>query len=298
MNINEKVTKAVEEKHNPEYGVPEQEKYPLYDKHHVESAIKLFGHVEPKYEAHLAHAIISRMKKYGIPFDAVGKDNKLYDYLPNKKLDEDIQSYKTEKRINVIKESMMKSFTKVIEESKGNVSAARLNIKYLPLSEFISNFDYESSLLEMTNSIKNAVFNFDDRTISSLLESSFLSDSKVAAFESVSSLRDFIAKSKVMIESSDISTFEKGYTNLLKVITITEAGKEFMAAYEKGGKDLDNYLSKRSAKHQAKGMSKTDADSKAEKDYETRAHNIYAHTDREPKPATGERKFPAQVKKY
>ena len=65
-----------------EYGVPEEGKYPLYDKHHVESAIRLFGHVNPKYEAELASAIISRMKKYNIPFDMVGKDNGLYKYLP------------------------------------------------------------------------------------------------------------------------------------------------------------------------------------------------------------------------
>ena len=67
---------------DPEFGVPQEEKYPLYDKKHVISAIKLFGHVNPKYESQLAHAIIKRMKKYNIPFSMVGEDNNLHKYIP------------------------------------------------------------------------------------------------------------------------------------------------------------------------------------------------------------------------
>lgn len=69
---------------DPEFGVPEEEKYPLYDAKHVRSAIKLFGHVSPRYEQTLARAIISKMKVYNIPFDMVGPDNKLYKYIPEK----------------------------------------------------------------------------------------------------------------------------------------------------------------------------------------------------------------------
>ena len=88
---------------DPEFGVPEQKKYPLFDRKHVISAIKLFGHVEPKYESHLAHAIIKRMKKYNISFDIVGEDNKLYKYLPKTALNEskkfNINDYNTEEEI-------------------------------------------------------------------------------------------------------------------------------------------------------------------------------------------------------
>ena len=88
---------------DPEFGVPEQKKYPLFDRKHVISAIKLFGHVEPKYESHLAHAIIKRMKKYNISFDIVGEDNKLYKYLPKTALNEskkfNINNYNTEEEI-------------------------------------------------------------------------------------------------------------------------------------------------------------------------------------------------------
>ena len=88
---------------DPEFGVPEQKKYPLFDRKHVISAIKLFGHVEPKYESHLAHAIIKRMKKYNISFDIVGEDNKLYKYLPKTVINEsvkfDISKFDTSEKI-------------------------------------------------------------------------------------------------------------------------------------------------------------------------------------------------------
>ena len=88
---------------DPEFGVPEQKKYPLFDRKHVISAIKLFGHVEPKYESHLAHSIIKRMKKYNISFDIVGEDNKLYKYLPKTVINEsvkfDISKFDTSEKI-------------------------------------------------------------------------------------------------------------------------------------------------------------------------------------------------------
>ena len=97
---------------DPEFGVPQEEKYPLYDKAHVKSAIKLFGHVNPKYESQLAHAIISRMKKYNIPFSMVGEDNKLHKYIPlteqlvkkSKKVLNESNTYITNKIADVLDE--------------------------------------------------------------------------------------------------------------------------------------------------------------------------------------------------
>ena len=51
---------------DPQFGVPSQKKYPLFDEQHVRSAIKLFGHVDPAYERELARAIIAKMKKYNL----------------------------------------------------------------------------------------------------------------------------------------------------------------------------------------------------------------------------------------
>lgn len=63
------------------FGIPEERKYPMPDKQHTLAAIRLFGHVDPKYEEELAINIIKNMKKYDIPESYVGKDNKLRKYI-------------------------------------------------------------------------------------------------------------------------------------------------------------------------------------------------------------------------
>jgi len=68
---------------DPQFGVPEQKKFPLFDESHVRSAIKFFNHVDAQYEQELARAIIAKMKKYGISYDSIGKENKLYNWIPN-----------------------------------------------------------------------------------------------------------------------------------------------------------------------------------------------------------------------
>ena len=63
------------------FGIPQERKYPMPDKRHTISAIKLFNHVEDKYEEQLAKAVIKNMKKYGID-SSVGDNNRLKKYLP------------------------------------------------------------------------------------------------------------------------------------------------------------------------------------------------------------------------
>ena len=64
------------------FGIPQERKYPMPDEKHTRSAIKLFNHVDPKYEEQLAKAIIKNMKKYGINGSVVGPNNRLRKYLP------------------------------------------------------------------------------------------------------------------------------------------------------------------------------------------------------------------------
>ena len=64
------------------FGIPQERKYPMPDEKHTRSAIKLFNHVEPKYEKQLAKKVISNMKKYNIPYSIVGDKNRLKKYLP------------------------------------------------------------------------------------------------------------------------------------------------------------------------------------------------------------------------
>ena len=62
------------------YGLPEQKKFPMPDAAHVKSAIKFFNYVAPKDEEKLAHAILMRMKEYGMSDVNVGPDNKFSKY--------------------------------------------------------------------------------------------------------------------------------------------------------------------------------------------------------------------------
>ena len=65
---------------NEVFGVPEQRKYPLESEKHVRSAIKLFNHVDKKYEAELAKNIIKKMDEYGIGDIEVGPNNRFGNY--------------------------------------------------------------------------------------------------------------------------------------------------------------------------------------------------------------------------
>lgn len=66
---------------DPQYGLPELKKFPLYDKKHVLAAIKFFNWVSPKDESKLAHAIIAKMKEHGLRQSNVGDENKLKNYV-------------------------------------------------------------------------------------------------------------------------------------------------------------------------------------------------------------------------
>ena len=70
------------------FGIPQERKYPMPDKRHTISAIKLFNHVEDKYEEQLAKAVIKNMKKYNIDSSMVGENNRLKKYLPKDMISE------------------------------------------------------------------------------------------------------------------------------------------------------------------------------------------------------------------
>lgn len=64
-----------------DFGIPELRKYPIHDKKHVEQAIKMFNHVEKKYEAELADNLLDAMERYHISTDVVGDKNRLKKYI-------------------------------------------------------------------------------------------------------------------------------------------------------------------------------------------------------------------------
>ena len=63
------------------FGIPQERKYPMPDKKHVISAIKLFNHVEPKYEEQLANKILENIDKYNIDISIIGEKNRLNKYI-------------------------------------------------------------------------------------------------------------------------------------------------------------------------------------------------------------------------
>lgn len=69
------------------FGIPSERKYPMHDKKHVLSAIKLFGHVDSKHEKELADNIKKKMKEYNISDNEVGDKNKLKKYLKEEAID-------------------------------------------------------------------------------------------------------------------------------------------------------------------------------------------------------------------
>ena len=73
------------------FGIPQERKYPMPDEKHTRSAIKLFNHVEPKYEEQLAKAVIKNMRKYNIDGSVVGPNNRLRKYLPKDMIKECIE---------------------------------------------------------------------------------------------------------------------------------------------------------------------------------------------------------------
>lgn len=73
---------------NPEYGLPEDKAYPLYDKLHVMMAIKMFIHADKTKHYKLARVIIRKMRFHGMRKSNVGKDNPLKPYVDASNLPE------------------------------------------------------------------------------------------------------------------------------------------------------------------------------------------------------------------
>ena len=79
----ESVNESVKRSELPDevFGIPQERKYPMPDKKYVISAIKLFNHVEPKYEEQLANKILENIDKYNIDTSIIGEKNRLNKYI-------------------------------------------------------------------------------------------------------------------------------------------------------------------------------------------------------------------------
>ena len=83
LALNETTLSSKERKSLPDktFGLPEKRKFPLNDYDHVILAIKFFNRCDKKDQEELAKNIIKAMRKYKVPTDKIGKNNKLRNYI-------------------------------------------------------------------------------------------------------------------------------------------------------------------------------------------------------------------------
>ena len=83
LALNEATLSSKERKALPDktFGLPEKRKFPLNDYDHVILAIKFFNRCDKKDQEELAKNILKAMRKYKVPTDKIGKNNKLRNYM-------------------------------------------------------------------------------------------------------------------------------------------------------------------------------------------------------------------------
>jgi len=151
------------------------------------------------------------------------------------------------------KDNQGKLFEGIDPDNYDNV--AKLNLKYNHTAENIKNFNY------------------NDKLLTALKE-------KDIEPGVVSKIRDTIDSAKKLVESDNFEDVYNGYCTLSNTISVLEAGKEFLNAYNHGGEALDSYLKKGTDKWIKKGLNPNDARDKAEKNYIRRAQNLYNATEK------------------
>lgn len=158
LSVNEAKLDSKERKalSDDEFGLPEKRKFPLNDKKHVLLAIKFFNRCDKKDQEELAKNIFKAMKKYDIPMDAIGKNNKLRNYMKESVNEGLFSKYKTiNKEIEPSisrKDSIAKAYQicdKILNQSKyGSIKrfVKKYNNKY-ELNEYINTKSTDSIML-------------------------------------------------------------------------------------------------------------------------------------------------------
>lgn len=167
---------------DPEFGIPEEKKYPLFDEDHVKSAIKFFNYAEPKYRKELASNIKSKMKKYNISNDTVGEDNELKKYLTESS------------------ENIKESFDPII------LKASEVNrLKTIPISKllYLTRDEIKNEIKEKHNGKEISDYQIpkEDKTLTLSVIESYIKqngdgDAKKALADKMKNLNKFIEKFK------------------------------------------------------------------------------------------------------
>ena len=110
------------------FGIPEERKYPLDSEEHVRSAIKLFNHVNDKYEAKLAKNIIKKMYDYNINDVNIGPNNRLSKYIKEGFVVESSKPKKASYKAYTLKEAEQIA-DKLINDSNPSIQSFGHSIK-------------------------------------------------------------------------------------------------------------------------------------------------------------------------
>lgn len=155
--IDEMTSKERNELEDDDFGIPSIRKYPLHDKKHVEQAIKMFNHVEKKYEAELADNVLDAMERYHISTDSIGEKNKLKKYVEECSITEGlIWNDNTPEDIKKLKESIKEEIN-LSPDIKRIIDSIKDSLKN---RDFTS--DEKSAIIKV---LKKVHFNIDGYTI-------------------------------------------------------------------------------------------------------------------------------------
>ena len=201
------------------FGIPQERKYPMPDEKHTRSAIKLFNHVDPKYEEQLAKAVIKNMKKYGIDGSVVGPNNRLRKYLPKNMIKEYVEEackdlIHARKLCNAVRKLARKYNANYFFVTDGASSYSNGNGKYNPAAKEMRD--------HMDDWERNNGFNPDDdwtNDINNVSNYRLLKESSI--------LEGLLKSDKDIYYNKD--KFDSGYINICFITGYSGSGKSTMA---------------------------------------------------------------------
>lgn len=155
--LDESVLSSKDRKELPDsdFGLPKQRRYPMPDKSHVLSAIRMFNHVEKEYEAELAKNIIKKIKQFDMASEVkVGKNNRFLPYweksgLSKSSVKEDYIAVKIDHTENTI-------MNEILEEMNYNITISDQILYEMQFSNIIRNIlEADNNQQQQQNTVTN-----------------------------------------------------------------------------------------------------------------------------------------------
>ena len=226
------------------FGIPQERKYPMPDEKHTRSAIKLFNHVDPKYEEQLAKAVIKNMKKYNIDGSVVGPNNRLRKYLPKDMIKEYVEEackdlIHARKLCNAVRKLARKYNANYFFVTDGASSYSNGNGKYNPAAKEMRD--------HMDDWERNNGFNPDDdwtNDINNVSNYRLLKESSIPEEIPKDMIKESSVLEGLLKSDKDIyynkGKFDSGEINLCFITGLSGSGKSTMGR-GMSSKDIEHY---------------------------------------------------------